>query len=583
MIEEIGIDNLGVIRSAVVPLDRGLTVITGETGAGKTMLLTGLGLLMGGKADPSTVRPGASSAVVEGRVHLPAGSAALGRMTDAGGVLDDDGTALVVRSVAAEGRSRAHLGGRSVPQALLAEVADELVTVHGQADQVRLRTPSRQREALDAYAGQEHAALVGRYRDAWAERAALLRRRVELAARTQERAREAELLRLGLAEIERIDPQAGEDRDLQAQVVRLGNAEELRSAARTAHDALVGDESGDLAGSALGAVDRARKALEAAAGSDEALAALAARVAEAEYALTDVASDAAAYQDDLQADPGGLEAAHARLAELTGLTRSYGADVDEVLRWASTAGLRLLALDDDGAELASMAERAEQLDEAVAALARQITDGRTAAAASLGAAVTTELGGLAMSGARLDVLVAPADEPGPWGGDRVEMSLVAHPGAPPRALGKGASGGELSRVMLAIEVALAAAAEGGTGRRTFVFDEVDAGVGGRAALEVGRRLAVLAHHAQVVVVTHLAQVASFADRQLVVTKTVEAAVGSGGDDADAGATVTGVREVTGEDRVRELARMLSGQDGSETAHRHALELLESSAAAGAEP
>ncbi|GAB3099465.1 DNA repair protein RecN [Isoptericola nanjingensis] len=585
MLEEIAIENLGVIRAARVPLADGLTVITGETGAGKTMVLTGLGLLMGGKADPAAVRPGADGAVVEGRLRVAAHPGVAARVDEAGGEVDDDGTVVVLRTVAAAGRSRAHLGGRGVPQAVLAEIADELVTVHGQADQLRLRTAAKQREALDSFAGPDHQDDLDTYRAAWSERAGLQAEIDDLTARAAERAREAELLRLGLAEVERVDPQSGEDAELTALVGRLGNAEQLRVAAQEAHDAVAGDDV-ETAGSAVEAVERARRALEAAASDDPTLGGHATRLAEAGYLLADVATELSSYVDDLQADPAGLETAHARLAELTTLTRSYGETIDDVLRWASDAGLRLLDLDDGGERLAGMRERTAELDAELAGAAERLTTGRRKAAEALSDAVTQELSGLAMKGARLVVDVAPADEPGPWGADQVAFLLEPHPGAPARQLGKGASGGELSRVMLAVEVALATArveagSGAGSGRATaplptFVFDEVDAGVGGRAAVEVGRRLAVLARSTQVVVVTHLAQVAAFADSHLVVTKSTPDGAPDDAPDDRAGVTVTGVREVTDDARVRELARMLSGQEESATARQHAVELLESS-------
>ncbi|MFV2142676.1 MULTISPECIES: DNA repair protein RecN [Isoptericola] len=566
MLEEIAIEDLGVIRAARVPLAPGLTVITGETGAGKTMVLTGLGLLMGGKADPGTIRSGADRAVVEGRWDLARHPAAARRVDDAGGTVDDDGSVVVLRTVAG-GRSRAHLGGRGVPQGVLAEIADDLVTVHGQSDQLRLRTPAKQRAALDRFAGADHAAVLVEHRAAWAERAALQAEIDDLTSRAAERAREAELLRLGLAEVERIDPQPGEDVELATLVARLGNAEQLRQAAQLAHDAVAGEDM-DTEGSAVHAVERARRSLESVVADDPGLEDPARRLAEAGYLLADIATELSGYVADLQADPAALETAHARLAELGTLTRSYGSSIDEVLQWASDAGLRLLDLDDGGGRLEGMRERVAELDEQVADLAARVTAGRTDAAGQLAAAVTAELAGLAMSGARLEIEVSAAD-PGPAGADQVTFLLVPHPGAPARPLGKGASGGELSRVMLAVEVALATAADeaADTVLPTFVFDEVDAGVGGRAAVEVGRRLASLARSTQVVVVTHLAQVAAFADTHLVVTK-------SAGDDGDA--TVTGVRAVSDDERVRELARMLSGQDDSETARRHAVELIESS-------
>ncbi len=572
MIEEITISDLGVIGRAHIALHPGLTVLSGETGAGKTMVLTGLNLLLGGKADPATVRRGAATAVVEGRVLVPATSAVLARALEAGAEVDDGGELLIVRTVTATtgdapGRSRAHLGGRSVPQSVLAELADDLVTVHGQADQARLRSPAHQRQALDAFAGAAHAGVLGRYRAAWSEREAVVAELAELTERGQDRAREAELLRLGLAEVERVDPRPGEDVELAAEIERLAHAEDLRAAAAGAHTALVGDDQ-DLATdtSAATTVEHARRLLEQSGGHDARLAELATRVAEAGYLLTDAATDLSSYLQDLQADPARLDAAQARRAELATLTRSYGATIAEVLAWADASSRRLLALDGGDERLADLTRRRDELAALLHDLAGALTVERRSAAALLGGTVSEELAGLAMAGAQLVVEVHDAGELGPHGGDRVEMLLVPHAGAPARPLGKGASGGELSRVMLAIEVALATSpAAGSEAPGTFVFDEVDAGVGGKAALEVGRRLAALARGSQVLVVTHLAQVAAFADRHLVVTK-------SQADGVDV-VTASDVRTVEGEDRLRELARMLSGQEDSAAARTHAAELL----------
>lgn len=572
MIDEIRIDDLGVIGRAHVRLGAGLTVLTGETGAGKTMVLTALGLLLGGRADPATVRTGATGAAVEGRVLLPSGSPALERARDAGADVDDDGTLVVLRTVGAgtadsPGRSRAYLGGRSVPQGVLAEIAEELVTVHGQADQMRLRSAARQRAALDAFAGPEHAAVLAEHAGTWAERARAQAELDDRVARAQERTREAELLRLGLAEVERVAPQPGEDLALVAEAERLGNAEDLRAAAAGAHVALVGDEdAADVGAAATVLVEEARRSLEQAGHHDAALADLATRAAEAGYLLADVAADLSAYVQDLQADPARLDAVQRRRAELTGLTRSYGEDVAAVLEWAQDASRRLLDLDGGQERVAELTAQRDALDARLRELAATVTATRTAAAERLAQAVTDELASLAMGGAHLEVAVRPADEHAVHGADHVEMLLVPHAGAPARPLGKGASGGELSRVMLALEVALATAEGSGAATPgTFVFDEVDAGVGGRAATQVGERLARLARGTQVLVVTHLAQVAAFADRHLVVTKSVA-------DGVDV-VTESDVREVDGEDRVRELARMLSGQDDSETARAHAAELL----------
>ncbi|HUX71922.1 MAG TPA: DNA repair protein RecN [Cellulomonadaceae bacterium] len=569
MLEEIRIENLGVITSAHARLAPGLTVITGETGAGKTMVLTGLALLLGGRADPGSVRSGSPSASVEGRVTVAPGSPVLARAREAGAEPDEDGGLILVRTVAAEGRSRAFLGGRSVPQVVLADLADDLVTVHGQADQARLRSPARQREALDAFAGADLLAELTEYRELWNQRMQFVKEIDELSSRRDEVEREAAMLRHGLDEIERVSPQPGEDVELAAEAERLGHAEDLRTAAAQAHGSLVGSDDGAETVAAATLVETARHALEHVGGHDPVLAEIAQRLAEIGFAIGDVSTDLARYLDDLQADPRRLDAVHHRRAELGALTRAYGDDVAEVLAWSAEAGLRLLDLESGDERLAGATEQLGHVDSRLGQLAASIGDRRRDAASLLASAVTEELHGLAMAGAALLVTVDPAAERGPWGADVVEMQLIPHRGAPARPLGRGASGGELSRVMLAIEVTLATAPSSGASRPpTFVFDEVDAGVGGRAAVEVGRRLAALARGSQVVVVTHLAQVAAFGERHLVVTKTRA-------DGADV-VTDSDVRAVEGTERVRELARMLSGQDDSEAARTHAAELLQQS-------
>ena len=416
MIEEIRISDLGVIGQAQMALGPGLTVLTGETGAGKTMVLTALSLLLGGKADPATVRVGAPAAAVEGRVHLDGHPDAIARVTDAGAELDDDGSLVLLRTVTAAGpdsvgRSRAHLGGRSVPQGVLAEIADALVTVHGQADQLRLRTPAAQREALDEFVGPEHRDRLAAYRVAWTTRAQVDAELTELVERAQDRSREAELLRLGLAEVERIDPQPEEDVALADEAERLTHAEDLRSAASAAHGALAGEDEAGEAPAATLLVDAARRLLDQAGAHDPTLAALATRVAEAGYLLADVATDLAGYLQDLQADPARLEAVQSRRAELATLTRSHGGDVAGVLAWARQAGLRLLELEDDGGRIEALRTRRTELDAEVQALATEIGAARRAAATRLAESVTAELAGLAMAGARLEVVVEDADEP----------------------------------------------------------------------------------------------------------------------------------------------------------------------------
>jgi DNA repair protein RecN (Recombination protein N) len=570
---EMRLRELGVIADAVLELGPGFTVVTGETGAGKTMIVTGLGLLMGGRADPGAVREGQRSAHVEGRVLVDPEGPVAARALEAGAELDDTDVLIVARSVAAEGRGRAYLGGRSVPAALLAELAEELVTVHGQSDQLRLRSPARQREALDRYAGAELADVLAAYRSTWQRLRHVESQLADLVARARERAQEAELLRIGLAEVERVQPVSGEDVALRAEAARLGHAEELRSAAEQAHLALTGDPDAPESVDVVALVGQARRALDQVAGHDPALAALAERLGEIGYLVTDVATECAVYADGVEADPARLAAVEERRAALAALARAHGAgDVDAVLAWAAQAQPRLVELDSDD-------DRIVALRGALAEAAADLSGRRATAAERLADAVSAELAELSMPDARLvievrqredadglavDLAAHPGMGPvrlaaGPDGVDEVDFLLVAHVGAPARPLAKGASGGELSRLMLGLEVVLGAADP----VPTFVFDEVDAGVGGRAALGIGRRLARLAWTSQVLVVTHLAQVAAYADRHLTVGKSRDGEV-----------TVSGVTTLDQSARVRELARMLGGMEDSGTAQAHARELLE---------
>ncbi|WP_336323489.1 DNA repair protein RecN [Streptomyces lavendofoliae] len=563
------IRSLGVIDDAVVELSPGFTAVTGETGAGKTMVVTSLGLLLGGRADPALVRIGSPSAVVEGRISVPPGAAAAVRAEEAGAELDD-GALLISRTISAEGRSRAHLGGRSVPVGVLAELADELVAVHGQTDQQGLLKPARQRGALDRYAGDAVAVPLAKYGDAYRRLRAVTAQLEELTTRARERAQEADLLRFGLTEIEAVEPRPGEDAELAAEAERLGHAEALASAAALAHGALAGNPEDPEVLDATTLVAGAQRALDAVRAHDPALAALADRMGEISILLADVATELAGYADNLDADPRRLAAVEERRAALTALTRKYGTDVAAVLAWAEEGAARLTELDGDDDRIGELTAERDTLRAELSGLAQALTDARTEAAARFADAVTAELASLAMPHARVSFDIRQTDDPegvevggrtvayGPAGADEVELLLAPHPGAPPRPIAKGASGGELSRVMLAVEVVFA----GTDPVPTYLFDEVDAGVGGKAAVEIGRRLAKLAKSAQVVVVTHLPQVAAFADRQLLVEKT-----------SDGSVTRSGVTVLEGEDRVRELSRMLAGQEDSETARAHAEELL----------
>ncbi|WP_424858363.1 DNA repair protein RecN [Streptomyces sp. SAI-170] len=563
------IRSLGVIDDAVVELSPGFTAVTGETGAGKTMVVTSLGLLLGGRADPALVRIGAEKAVVEGRIALDADAAVAVRAEEAGADLDD-GALLISRTVSAEGRSRAHLGGRSVPVGLLAELADELVAVHGQTDQQGLLKLSRQRQALDRYAGDAVAVPLAKYAEAYRRLRAVSAELEEIVTRARERAQEADLLRYGLDEIAGVEPRAGEDTELAEEAERLGHAEALASAATAAHAALAGNPEDPEGVDASTLVAGAYRALEAVRSHDPALGALADRIGEIGILLGDVAGELAGYADDLDADPLRLAAVEERRAALTGLTRKYGENITAVLAWAEQSAARLTELDGDDERIGELTAERDALRVELGGLAQALTDARTEAAERFAAAVTAELASLAMPHARVSFDIRQTEDPegvevggrtvayGPAGADEVELLLAPHPGAPARPIAKGASGGELSRVMLAVEVVFA----GTDPVPTYLFDEVDAGVGGKAAVEIGRRLAKLARTAQVVVVTHLPQVAAFADRQLLVEKTDDGSV-----------TRSGVKVLEGEDRVRELSRMLAGQEDSETARAHAEELL----------
>ncbi|MGW8574905.1 DNA repair protein RecN [Streptomyces niveus] len=564
------IRSLGVIDDAVVELSPGFTAVTGETGAGKTMVVTSLGLLLGGRADAALVRIGAKTAVVEGRLTMAADAPAARRAEEAGAELDD-GALLISRTVSAEGRSRAHIGGRSVPVGVLAELADDLVAVHGQTDQQGLLRPARQRQALDRYAGDAVAAPLATYTDAYRRLRAVATELAELTTRARERAQEADLLRFGLNEIAAVEPRPGEDTELAAEAERLGHAEALASAASLAHAALAGNpEDPSEGGDATTLVGGAGRALEAVRSHDPALAALADRMGEIAILLADVAGELAGYADNLDSDPLRLAAVEERRASLTGLTRKYGQDIDGVLAWAEENAARLTELEGDDDRIGELTAEHTTLLGELSSLAQALTDARTEAAARFAEAVTAELASLAMPHARVSFAVTQTEDPdgvevdgrvvayGPSGADEVELLLAPHPGAQPRPIAKGASGGELSRVMLAVEVVFA----GSDPVPTYLFDEVDAGVGGKAAVEVGRRLAKLAKSAQVVVVTHLPQVAAFADRQLLVEKRHDGSV-----------TRSGVTVLEGEERVRELSRMLAGQENSETARAHAEELL----------
>ncbi|WP_076681355.1 DNA repair protein RecN [Microbacterium sp. RU33B] len=558
MIEEMRLRDLGVIAEATLSIGPGFTAITGETGAGKTMVVTGLGLLLGQRADSGAVRAGASQASVDGVWIVPENGAVAARVREAGGDVEplEDGSAelFVGRSISSEGRSRASVGGRAAPAGVLADLADELVVVHGQSDQLRLRSASAQREALDRFGGPVVEKALRAYRAAFERFRTLDHELTAITTDRDARQREADELRTAIADIEQAAPVAGEDVELAQRAERLANAEELRLAAASAHDVLSGD--GDVP-DASALIAEARRALDRGSQHDAVLTPFAEQASDLGYRIADLAAGLAGYLADLdESGPHELAAVEERRAVLGGLIRAHGT-LDAAIELLDTGSARLADLDDDDSRVerltAERAAAASALDTAAAAL----TKARTAAGARLGAAVTTEMRALAMPDARVEVAVSPGAESAS-GRDDVAILLAPHPGSEPRPVSKSASGGELSRVMLAIEVVIA----GVDPVPTFVFDEVDAGIGGAAAIEVGRRLARLAEASQVIAVTHLAQVAAFATNHLSVVKASDGAV-----------TASDVRRLEGAEREAEMARLLSGMPDSEAALAHARELL----------
>ncbi|GLJ61681.1 DNA repair protein RecN [Microbacterium barkeri] len=556
MIEEMRLRDLGVIAEATLPMGAGFTAITGETGAGKTMVVTGLGLLLGQRADSGAVRAGATQAVVEGVWIVPETGAVAERVRDAGGDLEPigDGSAelYLSRTLAAEGRSRASVGGRAAPAGVLADLADALVVVHGQTDQLRLRSAAAQRDALDRFAGAPVREALEAYRVAWHAHRELERELETLTTERAAREAEAESLRGTLAEIEQIAPVEGEDVQLAERAERLANAEELRSAAALAREALSSEEG---APDVSGLVSEARRALERA--GDPALTTLAEQIADLGYRAADLAVELSGFLADLdETGPQELAAVEERRAAVGSLVRAHGS-LDAAIALLETGSARLAELDDDGDRIERLSAQREESRAALDAAAAALTAARREAATRLGDAVTEELHALAMPDARLVVEVSSGQESA-TGRDDVAFLLSPHPGAEPRSVARGASGGELSRVMLAIEVVIAETDP----VPTFVFDEVDAGIGGAAAIEVGKRLARLAQSSQVIAVTHLAQVAAFASNHLSVVKANDGSV-----------TRSSVQRLEGAEREAEMARLLSGLADSDAALTHARELL----------
>lgn len=562
MIDSLRIRNLGVIEDATIDLGPGLTAITGETGAGKTMLLTGLNLVRGQKVDARVVRKGSERADAESHWVITGDRAVSVRemVADAGGDVEEDPsgiTLVIARTVLAEGRGKCFAGGRAVPAGTLEQLAAELIAVHGQSDQAFLRSPARQRELLDRYGGPGVTSALANFAQAYAAwrhaREALRARREGATAWRAELA----MLEVGLQRIDDVRPESGEDAEVERRLRILEHSGALLEDVSTALVGLRGDD--DLDGGARGRLHESLRALDRAQAADGDLEESLARLRSALVELDDVEHALSAYLADLDADPAQQTWLEVRRAALTSLKRAYGPELSDVIDWAETARAKVaeaVEFDDE-----ALADQVVQLQATMVSTAQALTAERRDAASRLALAVTAELAHLALGDAALSVEVLTDEDPERWtasGADFVEFMLSANRGLDSRALAKTASGGELSRVMLALEVVLA----GADPVPTFVFDEIDAGVGGRAAVEIGRRLSRLARTRQVLVVTHLPQVAAFADRQIVVRK-----------QADGQVTSSDVTAVTGDERVAELVRMMAGFEASESGAAHARELL----------
>ena len=551
MIESLDISNLGVIANAHVDFGPGLVVVTGETGAGKTMVLSSLQLLLGARADAALVRSGTERLSVDGIFSITPDIGS--RVEDAGGLVEGD-ELIVGRSVRAAGRSRAHLGSHPVPASVLADIVGSMVTIHGQSDQIRLTGEAAQRRALDQFGGSAHAAVVEEYRAAFRGAVDIKHRLDSLRGDATERAEEIEDLRAAIDQIEALDPQPGEEENLVREAARLTNVEDLRGLMGASLGFLKGDDRGDYAG----AVEAARSAyaqLDEASRFDEAVADFVARARNQALELDALADDLSSYLSRLDADPQRLAQIHARRAALKDALRGRAADIEGLLAWVQEARVRLAELSAPASDPALVEEELRAAQEHVLACGSRLTAARATLAAELASGVNEELHALSMPDATLHIDLE-ATKPTSHGCESVVFRLQPHPHAPARPLGQGASGGELSRVMLALELMLGRT----EASSTFIFDEIDAGIGGQTATEVGARLKRLAASRQVIVVTHLAQVAAFGDQHLVIEK-------SDG--------TTQVREVRGEAREAELTRMMGGDPHSAAARRHASQVLAS--------
>ena len=566
-LEEISIRNLGIIDQSTIELGSGLNVLTGETGAGKTMILTALALVLGGKSDSSLVRTGTERLVASAQFNLPAVAPDLQEIVDSSGSDISDGSLILTRTVNSDGKSKAVAGGTTVPAATLSSFADQLVEIHGQAANHQIVKPARQRELLDRYAGAKFSKELSSYQEVFSsynELKARIKSAVDSASKKDREILELEEFLLGWQKLKAV---RGEYAETTNQIARLSSFEDLRTASAGATEALSDETSGAL--TTLGA---ARRFLDIAKGKDSKLDEIAGTIAEGFFLIDDAARELTSYLTALEADPGKLDVLQSRKAAINAFLKKYGSaidpDEDLVLLAARAKGAKEAIADLNGGE-----DRIKELQNELAGIknelvksAKKLTDLRNEAALALSKEVTTEISALAMPHTVFSIAITSANYTGALkesdftnlGCDEIAMQIQGHAGAPLIALGKGASGGEMSRIMLALEVVLAQTHPVGT----YIFDEVDAGVGGKAAIEVGRRLAALAKHTQVIVVTHLPQVAAWADTHFVVKKS-----------SDGSVSQSDVTKLEDKARVEEIARMLAGLEGSASAQEHAAELL----------
>ena len=563
VLEEITIRSIGVIEDATLEFSPGLTVLTGETGAGKTMILTALNLILGGKSDITLIRKGSERLVASARFSIPSHRAA---DFDNCGVLVEDNALIISRNVTSDGKSRATSNGISVTTSTLSAASELLIEVHAQAANLSIGKSSKQRELLDRYAGSEFDLALDFYSTTLHEYHALKTRISTLRKSFDQKEQELTHLREFVRIFTKLKLKRGEYVDITGAIERLSNVEELRIAGATALTTLDDDESG-----ALALLANSRRALESARSKDPALDAVYTVLSESFFLIDDSRSVLGAYLDSLEADPLALDQLNARKSEIHLLVKRYGGtgaldlEADELVARFESSSDALSDLEAGDGRLQEMGEELVKVKKTLVDAAKSITDIRVKTARSLSEGVTYEIANLSMRHTSFYVDVesvnylAPKDSDfTPSGCDVITMTISTHKDGPRVLLSKGASGGEMSRVMLALEVVIAATHPVGT----YIFDEVDAGVGGKAAIEVGRRLYALSQHAQVIVVTHLPQVAAWANSHFVVTKDINGSVSQ-----------SNVRKVEGEDRVEEIARMLAGLENSMSAREHAAELL----------